>query len=90
MPTNSPMPSPDINAPSPSTSSVSIEDLSIHNLSYEHKHILNSDKLNFSMENSDIVNNDNDVYVPTTIAKIKSYMTPETINTFQGLFNLSY
>lgn len=88
MPTDSPMPSPDINAPSPSTSSVSIEDLNIHNINYDT--VLNSDKymMNSSMENSI---NDTDIYVPTTVINnIKSYITPETYTTVQGISNLIY
>lgn len=89
MPTDSPMPSPDINAPSPSTSSVSIEDLNSQNINYDHNHhILNSDKFNSTMESSNNVNNDNDVYVPTTVTKIKSFIATETYNTVQGLFSL--
>lgn len=85
MPTDSPMPSPDINAPSPSTSSVSVEDLSVQNTSFD---ISNTDKYSISsMENS---NNNTDVYVPTTVvSNIKSYITPDSFNTVQGMFNLS-
>lgn len=86
MPTDSPMPSPDINAPSPSTSSVSIEDLNIHNINYDT--VLNSDKYN--MINSSIENsiNDTDIYVPTTVINnIKSYITPDTCTTVQGMSN---
>lgn len=85
MPTDSPMPSPDINAPSPSTSSVSIEDLNIHNINYDT--VLNSDKymMNSSIENSI---NDTDIYVPTTVINnIKSYITPETYTTVQELYD---
>lgn len=85
MPTDSPMPSPDINAPSPSTSSVSIEDLNIHNINYDT--VLNSDKymMNSSIENSI---NDTDIYVPTTVINnIKSYITPDTYTTVQGMSN---
>jgi len=85
MPTDSPMPSPDINAPSPSTSSVSIEDLNIHNINYNT--VLNSDKymMNSSMENSI---NDTDIYVPTTVINnTKSYITPDTYTRVQGMSN---
>jgi hypothetical protein len=83
MPTDSPMPSPDINAPSPSSSSVSIEDLTVHNINYDT--VLNSDKymINSSMENSI---NDSDIYVPTTVINnIKSYVAPDTYTTVQGM-----
>lgn len=86
MPTDSPMPSPDINAPSPSTSSVSVEDLSVQNISFDN--MSNTDKylINSSMENS---NNISDVYVPTTVVtNIKSYVTPNSFNTVQGMFYL--
>ncbi|XP_026821927.1 regulation of nuclear pre-mRNA domain-containing protein 2 isoform X3 [Rhopalosiphum maidis] len=85
MPTDSPMPSPDINAPSPSSSSVSIEDLTVHNINYDT--VLNSDKymINSSMENSI---NDSDIYVPTTVINnIKSYIAPDTYTTVQAIEN---
>lgn len=84
MPTDSPMPSPDINAPSPSSSSVSIEDLNVHNTNYDSA--LNSDKymMNFSLENSI---SDADVYVPTVVNNIKSYVAPETYTNVQGMLN---
>jgi len=88
MPTDSPMPSPDINAPSPSTSSVSIEDLNMHNINYDT--VLNTDKytMNSSMENSI---NDTDIYVPTTVINnIKSYIAPETCTTVQGMSNYTF
>lgn len=88
MPSDSPMPSPDINAPSPSTSSVSIEDLNMHNINYDT--VLNSDKytMNSSMENSI---NDTDIYVPTTVINnIKSYIAPETYTTVQGMSNYTF
>lgn len=91
MPTDSPMPSPDINAPSPTTSSISIEDLNIPNLNYEHN-IVNSGEyniMNSSLENSNNVNNITDVYVPTTVSNIKTYITTESFNTVQGMFILS-
>jgi len=88
MPTDSPMPSPDINAPSPSTSSVSIEDLNLQNINYDT--VLNSDKymMNSAMENSI---NDTDIYVPTTVINnIKSYITPDTYTSVQGMSNCIY
>uniref|UniRef100_A0A2H8TWT7 Regulation of nuclear pre-mRNA domain-containing protein 2 n=2 Tax=Melanaphis sacchari TaxID=742174 RepID=A0A2H8TWT7_9HEMI len=85
MPTDSPMPSPDINAPSPSTSSVSIEDLNVQNVNYDT--VLNSDKYvtNSSMENSV---NDADIYVPSmVINNVKSYITPDTYTTVQESYD---
>lgn len=83
MPTDSPMPSPDVNAPSPSSSSVSIEDLSVHNINYDT--VLNSDKYmtNSSVENSI---NDADIYVPTVVNNIKSYVAPDKYTNVQGMF----
>lgn len=91
MPTNSPMPSPDINAPSPSTSSVSIEDINVQNISFDQ----NSDNLsnaNNYVTNSSIKNSDNevDVYVPTTVVSNKPYIAPQSYNTVQGIFNLFF
>lgn len=87
MPTNSPMPSPDINAPSP-TSSVSIEDLNVQNISYEAVSDVNKYMINSSLET---INNDSDIYVPTTVAtNIKSYVTTESYNTVQGMLHLTY
>lgn len=81
MPTDSPMPSPDINAPSPSTSSVSVED--IQNISFENISNTCNFMINSSMENT---NNDSDVYVPTTVVtNIKPYIVPESYNTVQGM-----
>lgn len=89
MPTDSPMPSPDINAPSPSSSSVSVEDLSAQNISFDS--ISNAaDKflINSSMENS---HNNSDVYVPTTVVtNIKSYVTPDSFSTVQGMFTFLF
>lgn len=84
MPTDSPMPSPDINAPSPSSSSVSIEDLNVHNINYDTA--LNSDKymMNSSVENSI---NDADIYVPTVVNNIKSYVAPDKYTSVQGMLN---
>jgi len=88
MPTDSPMPSPDINAPSPSTSSVSIEDLNVQNINFDNMSNVNKYMINSSMENSI---NDTDIYVPTTVVcNTKSFITPETYNTVQGMFNLSF
>lgn len=83
MPTDSPMPSPDINAPSPSSSSVSIEDINVHNINYD---TVNSDKymMNSSVENSI---NDADIYVPTVVNNIKSYVTPDKYTNVQGMLN---
>lgn len=90
MPTDSPMPSPDINAPSPSTSSVSIEDLNISNV-VNYENISSTDKytVNTSIENC---NNDTDIYVPTTVTtNIKSsYVMPESFSTVQGMSDLSF
>lgn len=84
MPTDSPMPSPDINAPSPSTSSVSVEDLSVQNISFDNISKTDKYSINSSMENS---NNISDVYVPTTVVtNTKSYVTPNSFNTVQGMF----
>lgn len=78
------MPSPDINAPSPSTSSVSVEDLSLPNISFDNVSKTDKYSINSSMENS---NNISDVYVPTTVVtNIKSYATPNSFNTVQGMF----
>lgn len=88
MPTDSPMPSPDINAPSPSTSSVSIDESSVQMISFEN--ISNTDKyvINSSLENS---NNNTDIYVPTTVVtNIKSFITPESYNTVQGMFKFIF
>lgn len=84
MPTDSPMPSPDVNAPSPSSSSVSIEDLNAHNINYDT--VLNSDKymMNSSVENSI---NDADIYVPTVVNNIKSYVAPDKYTNVQGMLN---
>lgn len=84
MPTDSPMPSPDINAPSPSSSSVSIEDINVHNINYDT--VLNSDKymINSSVENSI---NDADIYVPTVVNNIKSYVAPDKYTNVQELYD---
>jgi len=88
MPTDSPMPSPDINAPSPSTSSVSIEDLNVQNINFDNFSNANKYVINSSMETS--INN-TDIYVPTTVvSNTKSIITPETYNAVQGMFNLSF
>lgn len=74
------MPSPDINAPSPSTSSVSVEDLNVQHI----ENLLNTDKytMNSSMEN---ITNEIDVYVPTTIVNnAKSFITPESFSTIDN------
>jgi len=86
MPTDSPMPSPDINAPSPSTSSVSIEDVNVKNINFDSVS-LNTRKVeqNSSIESC---NNDVDVYVPTTVVNnTKSFITPESYTTVQGILN---
>jgi hypothetical protein len=84
MPTDSPMPSPDVNAPSPSTSSVSAED--IQNISFENLSNPSNYMINSSMEN---MTNDSDVYIPTTVVtKIKPYIAPKSYNTVQGMHNL--
>lgn len=88
LPTDSPMPSPDINAPSPSTSSVSVEDLNVKNTNFNNIPNIGKYMLNSSMENSI---NDTDIYVPTTVvSNTKSFITPEIYNTVQGTFNLSF
>lgn len=88
MPTDSPMPSPDINAPSPSTSSVSIEDLNVQNINFDSTSNANKYMINSSMEN---IINDTDIYVPTTVVcNTKSFIEPETYNTVQGMFNLFF
>lgn len=79
MPTDSPIPSPDINAPSPSTSSVSIEDINVQNLNYDS--IPKTDNYT-SSENG---NNTTEIYIPTTVvSNIKSFVTTESYNTVQG------
>eukprot|EP00102_Acyrthosiphon_pisum_P021668 XP_016658878.1 PREDICTED: uncharacterized protein LOC107883417 isoform X2 [Acyrthosiphon pisum] len=65
MPTDSSMHSTDINATSPVTSSVPIEDLNIHNINYDT--VLNSDKYNMMNSSMDNSINDTDIYVPTTV-----------------------
>lgn len=72
------MPSSDIDVPSTSTSSVSIEDLNKHNTNY--KPVLNSDNcmMNSSMRNGIY---DTDVYTTTVMNNIKSYITP-VVNTY--------
>ncbi|XP_025412490.1 uncharacterized protein LOC112684960 isoform X2 [Sipha flava] len=85
MPTDSPMPSPDVNAPSPSTSSVSAED--IQNISFENLSNPSNYMINSSMEN---MTNDSDVYIPTTVVtKIKPYIAPKSYNTVQAIDNQS-
>lgn len=70
--------SPYINAPPPLTSSMSIEDLNIHNINYDT--VLNSD-------NIDSIN-DTDIDVPTTVINnTKSYITPENSIPDQGISN---
>lgn len=88
MPTDSPMPSPDINAPSPSTSSVSIEDIIVQNISFD-QNFDNVSIANNYVANSSIKNIDNEVdaYVPTTVVN-KPYIAPVSYNTVQGIFNL--
>lgn len=83
LPTDSPMPSPDINAPSPSTSSVSIEDVHSQNLSYDS--MPNTGK--YMIKSSENCNNTTDIYVPTTVVTniSKSFVTTEPYNTVQGL-----
>lgn len=86
MPSDSPMPSPDINAPSP-TSSVSIEDLNVQNLNYDQSFnslsSTNEYMINSSMESS---NNDVDAYIPTTIINIvKPYTIPEPYSVVPGM-----
>lgn len=91
MPTNSPMPSPDINAPSPSTSSVSIEDINVQNISFDQNFDNLSNVSNYvtnsSLKNS---NNEVDVYVPTTVVSNKPHVAPESFNAVQGIFNLLF
>lgn len=86
MPSDSPLPSPDINAPSPSTSSVSVEE--IQNTNLENVSITSNCMINSSMENT---NNDSNVYVPTTVVtNIKPYITTESYNIVQGKGNLFF
>lgn len=81
MPTDSPMPSPDINAPSPSTSSVSVEDVNVRNINFESVSNAGNFVLNASAEGSC----NNDVYVPTAVVNnTKTFVTPESYNTVQG------
>lgn len=86
MPTDSPMPSPDINAPSPSTSSVSIEDVNIKNINFDS---VSSNTGKFEQNSSvETCNNDVDVYVPTTVVNnTKSFITPESYTAIQGILN---
>lgn len=73
------MSSPYINAPPPSTSSVSIEDLNINTV------LMNSDQY---MTKTLIKNN---VNVPTTVIdSIKSYITPDMHTTAQGMSNFIF
>lgn len=88
MPIDSPMPSPDINAPSPSNSSGSIEDLHLDNVIVENLSDANKYMINSSIENSI---SDTDVYVPTTVVSNNQlYITPESYNTVQGIFYLYF
>lgn len=88
MPIDSPIPSPDINAPSPSNSSESIEDLHLDNVIVENLPDANRYMINSSIENSI---NDTDVYVPTTVVSNNQlYITPESYNTVQGIFYLYF
>ncbi|XP_050442721.1 uncharacterized protein LOC126846907 isoform X2 [Adelges cooleyi] len=85
LPTDSPMPSPDINAPSPSSSSVSIEDINMPNFNIENI----SNASDFLINNSSsIENNDNEIYVPTINSdSIKSYVPSETYNNVQDVYD---
>lgn len=78
MPTDCRLLSPDTNESFSSTSSMSIEDLNIHNINYDT--VLNSD-------NIDSIN-DTDIDAPTTIINnTKSYITPENSIPDQGISN---
>jgi len=78
MPRDCRLPSHDINQSFFSTSSMSVEDLNIHNINYNS--VLNSD-------NMDSIN-DTDIDEPTTIINnIESYVTPEKTITDQGISN---
>lgn len=88
MPTDSPLPSPDINAPSPSTSSVSIEDLNLSNINFESITNTGNYAMISAMENT---NHDSDMYVPTVVAtNIKSYVTSDSYGTVQGMLYLRF
>jgi len=78
MPTYSTTLSPNINAPPPLTSPVSIEDVKINYNTV----LINSDKY---MTKTLMENNAN---VPTTVIdSIKSYITPDMLTTAQGMSN---
>jgi len=82
-PTDSTRPLPDINAPHRSTSSMSIEDVNLHNINYGT--VLNSNKcmMNFSIKNS--------INVPTTgINNFRTYITPDMYTTVRGMLNCIY
>lgn len=83
LPTDSPMPSPDINAPSPSSSSVSIEDIHSQNLSYDS--MPNTGK--YTIKSLENCNNTTDIYTPATVENNfnNSFVTTESYNTVQGL-----
>jgi len=84
MPIDIPMPSSDIDVPSTSTSSVSIEDINKHNTNYKTE--LNSDNcmMNSSMRN-DINDTDIDVSATTVMNNIKSYITLDVNTNVQGV-----
>lgn len=88
MPIDSPMPSPDINAPSPSNSSESIENLHLENVIVENLSNASKYMINPSVQNSI---SDTDIYIPTTVvSNTQLYVTPESYNTVQGIFNLYF
>ncbi|XP_050520069.1 uncharacterized protein LOC126893693 isoform X2 [Daktulosphaira vitifoliae] len=85
MPTDSPMPSPDINAPSPSTSSVSIEDFNLSSFNLENI----SQPSNYLANATSIENNSNNAYIPAPSGdeNMKMYASTESYNTVQDMYD---